>query len=186
MTKFQFIIAMFCAEWLIIFKAWVAPSVLFMLVALAGLRLYLMSFIPHWMGAEAVIGVAGMALFIHLRHMGRNASFRDFYKTPAVGVPWLILGTKTQKSAMFLEIVIAMCVVWFYFPKTPFRHPYWENAETIGATVALVSVFGLTLWNAVLNRKPREVQQQYKAVHAHSHKVRLPSVKQMMEELGDS
>jgi hypothetical protein len=69
MTKFQFFIALLCAEWLVIFKAWLAPSVLFMLVMLAGLRLYAMSFIPHWMGAEAVIGVAGMALFIHLRYL---------------------------------------------------------------------------------------------------------------------
>ena len=69
MTRGKFIIALFCAEWLVIFKAWLAPSVLFMLVSLAGLRLYVLSFIPHWMGAEAVIGVAGMALFIHLRYI---------------------------------------------------------------------------------------------------------------------
>ena len=32
MTKFQFFIALFCAEWLVIFRAWLAPCVLFMLV----------------------------------------------------------------------------------------------------------------------------------------------------------
>ena len=167
MTRGKFIIALFCAEWLIIFKAWLAPSVLFMLVMVAGLRLYAMSFIPHWMGAEAVIGVAGMALFIHLRYIGRSAKFREFYKTPDTGVPWLVLGTQTPKGAMFLEIVIAMCVIWFYFPKTPLRMPLWENSGTIAGTSALVSVLALTLWNAILNRRPREARQrEYRPVRA--------------------
>ena len=40
MTRFQFFIALFCAEWLVIFRTWLAPSVLLTLVVIAGFRLY--------------------------------------------------------------------------------------------------------------------------------------------------
>ena len=82
---------------------------------------------------------------------------------------------------MFLEIVIAMCVIWFYFPKTPLRMPLWEDSGTIAGTSALVSVLALTLWNATFNRRSRNArQQEYKTVRAKSHSVRLPSVKELM------
>jgi hypothetical protein len=186
MTRFQFFIALLCAEWLVIFRTWLAPSVLLTLVVIAGVRLYAMSFVPHWMGAEAVIGVAGMALLIHLRSWGRHARYRDMYKTPDTGVPWLLMATQTPKGAMALEVVIAMAVIWFYFPKTPFRVPpgAWENPGIIGGTAAFVSVAGLTLWNAILNRRPRGGRhQEYTPVRAQSHKgPRLPSVQELAEQ----
>jgi hypothetical protein len=186
MTRFQFFIALFCAEWLVIFRTWLAPSVLLTLVVIAGCRLYAMSFIPHWMGAEAVIGVAGMAFFIHLRSWGRHAHYRDMYKTPDTGVPWLLMATQTPKGAMALEVVIAMAVIWFYFPQTPFRLPPgpWENPGIIGGMAAFVSVAGLTLWNAILNRRLRQgSQQEYMPVQAQSRKgPRLPSVQELAEQ----
>jgi hypothetical protein len=83
-----------------------------------------------------------------------------------------------------------MCAVWFYFPATPLRVPPGriEDPELFAFGSALASVFALTLWNAIHNRVPKvEILQksgmQYKPVRAKAHKVRLPSVKELTEQL---
>jgi hypothetical protein len=135
---------------------------------------------------------ATFSLIMHLRGLLRNKRNRDIHETPDTGVPWLVLIAQSPKAAIALEIVLCMCAVWFYFPATPLRVPPGriEDPELFAFGSAIASVFALTLWNAIHNRVPKvEILQkggmQYKPIRAKTHKVRLPSVKEMMAEMGD-
>jgi hypothetical protein len=186
----RFFIAIFCAEWLLIFRAWLSPSILFLLVITAGFRMYALSVTPRWMGAYVVFSIAAISLLMHLRGLLRNRRNRDIYEIPDTGVPWLVLVAQHPKAAFALETVISLCIVWSYFPATPLRIPpgTWENPELIAGVSALLGVAGLTLWNAVHSRVPKvNVLQRegltYNPVRQQSHRgPRLLSVQELAEQ----
>ena len=192
MRHLRFIIALFCAEWLLIFRAWLSPSILFLLLLTAGGRLLALSATPRWMGAYVVFYIAFIALLMHLRALlsGRGRRNRAIYETPETGVPWLVLVAQNPKAALVLEIGISLAVVWYYFPYTPLRLPPepWENPEAIATLSAYLGVCGLTLWNAVHNRVPKvDIIQHhglsFKLVRQQSHRrPRLPSVKELADQ----
>jgi hypothetical protein len=192
MRHLRFIIALFCAEWLLIFRAWLSPSILFLLLLTAGFRLFALSVTPRWMGAYVVFYIAFISLLMHLRALlsGRGRRNRAIYETPETGVPWLVLVARNPKAALVLEIGISLAVVWIYFPYTPLRIPPepWANPDAIATLSAFLGVCGLTLWNAVHNRVPKvDIIQphglSFKLVRQQSHRrPRLPSVKELADQ----
>jgi hypothetical protein len=197
----QFLLMLLCGEWLILFRTWVAPVVLFQMVLATAIRGGIYFAIPHFMGAGIMIYVLAAALVWHLRSMifRGGGRFRLVYDTPDTGVPWLVIVTKNPKLALALELSVVAAFI-FFLHETPVNVPVsnirpevqawmYQNARMMANVYAAMGFGGLFLWNLVhfTQKAPSrdEMRQglKFNSVRQQSHGTpRLQSIKDMVNE----
>ena len=203
METARFLLMVCCAEWLIIFRTWVAPRVLFGMAIALGVRMAGYMYLPHFAGAGILIYALMAAGVWHLRGMlfRRTGMSRRMYQTPDTGVPWLVIIAQQPKLALMLELGIVAAFIFFLHaspvvePLTTKLRPevqawMYQNALTIANLYAMAGFAGLLLWDLVhfTQRMPArdEMRQgiKFNTVRPKSHRTpKLPSVKDMIDDL---
>jgi hypothetical protein len=205
MQQARFLLMLLCAEWLLLFRTWVAPSVLFPMVLAVAIRAGIYMNIPHFLGAGILIYALGAAMVWHLRSLfsRRSSRNREIYQTPDTGVPWLVIVAQKPKLALALELGIVAAFI-FFLHETPLNVPpttnirpevqawMYQNALTIANMYAVLSFGGLFLWNLVhfTQKAPSrdEMRQgiKFNSVRQQSHSTpRLQSIKDMVNQYED-
>jgi hypothetical protein len=109
--------ALLAAEWILIFKTWIAPGTLFLLFCMAVLRLMIYLALPNFMGGSVVFFVAGAFLIWHLKaaFRGETRHYLDLYHVPEKGIPRLVTVARHLKFAEFMElgIVVAILIITY-------------------------------------------------------------------------
>jgi len=198
----RFLLMVTCAEWLLIFRIWVAPGVLFGMFLAVAIRFAGYMYLPHFMGAGILIYVLAIAGIWHLKSLlfRRSSTARMMYETPTTGIPWLVIVARQPKLALALELCIVAGFI-FFLHSTPLGIPVWsratpqvqawvyQNAQMIANLYAMAGFAGLMLWDLVhfSQRLPArsEMQQglKYNVIRPNSHSTpRLPSVKDLVNQ----
>ena len=204
MVFFRSFALLLCAEWLLLFRAWMSLKYLFLFMVVTVLRARLLNFIPHWDNLYFLYFVTLPAFLYHLRQIRRSARYREAYGTPEVGVSWLVIVARTDKAAHLLEgtIIGAFIAYMALYGIMVYPHgfgdlnPAWQSwlseplhAEMFALAYAMTGMFGLALWKQLDSGVPlwksrtasgadsyQDVQEARRTPH------KLPSVKELADE----
>ena len=200
-----------CAEWLLIFRAWVSFRYLLLYAGFAALRLlYFMNFFPHWDNNYLLVACSFVAVIWHLRALWRanTSQNQQTYNTPETGVPWLVIVTRNPQYAYGLECAIIVGFIFLMFGYGNLMYPRGflslppflqallaspSNAKVFAGLNALWMAFAYALWNLAISGKPlwptraAPRTEPYQHVREQTHTPPpLPSVKDLSDDLGNS
>jgi hypothetical protein len=150
-----------CAEWLLLFRAWISLRYLILFMAFTLVRARFLNIIPHW-DIHVFLYLATFPVFLyHLRMLGRSARYREAYSTPDTGIPRLITIARTDNAAYALEISLIAAFMMYMdaYGAMVFPHdfdmlnPDWQrwlsqpgHADMFALAYAGVGIFGLGIW----------------------------------------